>query len=345
MPAFNYWKPKDKQPLEASEAKQLMTPTAPAASATMALPNMAPLVNQQTNVPAPANAQGGAGGAVNYAQYYGANQQAANTTANKLNNQLTQGAKSARGGVDNLVATTWSQQNNGANTPAAPSTSTSNSVGQDVVLGNTSTNTPTANTNRPGGLPAVQKRPQQPYTPPGGVFTGPTGLAEQTGAKEAQAAMQTAEQNINQTGTQAGTEAVLNQQRTPSTAGGSRLDGALVGTAGSKMFDALRAKYGGQQGYYAQQDARVAQNAVDQTALQAQRYKDQQGTVQAGAARNAADAEKQSNVAAKAVADASLVDQKNERNTEVYGVRQGPSESAEEYRLRMEWIRLHPAKK
>jgi hypothetical protein len=75
-------------------------------------------------------------------------------------------------------------------------------------------------------------------------YTGPAGLGEIEGVDDTVASMLGAQQGLNALGDDAGgMQALIQQQNPQGTEGTSKLSAALVGSAGRKDFDALRARF------------------------------------------------------------------------------------------------------
>ena len=76
-----------------------------------------------------------------------------------------------------------------------------------------------------------------------GMYEGPGGLGDVEGAEGVYASTLGAEQNLDALGSDAGVSALIQQQNQFNSSGNNALSGSLIGGAGRKDFDALRARF------------------------------------------------------------------------------------------------------
>lgn len=76
-----------------------------------------------------------------------------------------------------------------------------------------------------------------------GMYEGPGGLGDVEGAEGVYASTLGAEQNLDALGSDAGVSALIQQRNQFNSEGNNALSGSLIGSAGRKDFDALRARF------------------------------------------------------------------------------------------------------
>ncbi len=213
-----------KQPAQAPQAPA--TPQAPAAPT-------AP----STNVGAGAANTGNgaqprsAGGFTNFGRVIAANKDVSTREAKAYEDRATQNATKARTSLDALRARFGDQL--AAGTVAGPD---SMAPPQDGLM----------HIDPMSGLPltghegtssdAMLSNAEKTYS-------GPGGLGDIEGVEDTYADTLAAEQNLGALGSQDGLQALIQQQTNRGNAGTSRLSGALIGSAGRRGFDALRARF------------------------------------------------------------------------------------------------------
>jgi len=214
---------------------------------------------------APAAPQQPSSGFVPYSAYSGANAGGARKMASDVASDVGRTAQTAQGGISGAQQQFREQVT--AGNPFAPPTPAASMAGwfgggaqlgqqpvtprQAVTATTPARAAPIAPVTDPIEVLYTGKRPD----PPGTItpdearkraaqsYTGPTAIENLADWKTAAAQTHAAQDQLGATATDVGRQA-LGQKKYGTAGGNSRLDAALMGSAGSRDFDALRAKYG-----------------------------------------------------------------------------------------------------
>lgn len=134
----------------------------------------------------------------------------------------------------------------------------------------------------------------------GRSYSGPGGLGDINNVDDTYAATLAAEQNLDALGSEGGMQALIQRQNQQGSIGGSKLSGALIGSAGRKDFDALRARFN-PEGDLEKAETEAASQA---TAAGEQSKANAKQWGELGGAKVASDAAEAARLAAKATGEA-----------------------------------------
>lgn len=247
----------------------MIDPNAPKKKRADGTEDPSPTQPQDPTQPPPAQAMGRAPSPTNFTNFarrFSANKDVSRQQANKYAGQ----AAGKAGAAAQSLATAQGQFAQGVNTgsvapPPGSTAPSATNVGAAVPPAN-SAPVPGATQFNPAnpmlGNPATSgnRQPNQlqdMLNQAGKSYSGPEGLDTTQATKDTDAA----QQNLDALKDSSGVQALVNDSGQSGTTGADRLSGALIGQAGRKDFDALRAKFNPNKELHDAQDAAVKQAA------------------------------------------------------------------------------------